>query len=301
MDLFSIEQLLENGKVAEAYQAIQTYLLGNPDDKDGLKLQEKVIKAANKQNQENSEVKLSQMEEFINEGKFQEAITIGLQLREFIPDNKKLIKLIDKAYSKHNKNQSQAASSAQNQLLEQVNELKKQNQYPKAIQLVEAAYAKNPSNTSLVKLGVQLREELVDKKIQANRRNMDLLAPEKVVKFLKDLQKFSPKHKQLRELIMHYQSKLQKKTLINRKHYIKEAKRQIKVLYFQGKFDKSIQACLELIKADPKNKLAKKFYAKNQKGIARQNHQVSYKSLKDYFKKLDELSPEQVEAEYIRL
>ncbi|PIQ79547.1 hypothetical protein COV81_01625 [Candidatus Peregrinibacteria bacterium CG11_big_fil_rev_8_21_14_0_20_41_10] len=300
MELIDIQQLFEQNNFKDAYTHVQQYVKLHPDDSDGHKLHEKIYKAIQAQNETKIADQINKITELINNKQFEEAINLGLKLKTFAPDNQNLLKLINQAYESFQQAKQQNAKSDWDQFSDQISQLTQQHQYAEALKILEAAFAKKP-DARLQQLSSKVRDDLVTYKLESNRKNLAKINPEQAMHFLDELQKVSPKHPALPNLRRQYQEKLNQKNAISRKHYIKEAKRQIQVLYLQHKYEKSIQTCIELIKADPKNHTAKKFYTKNQKGMEVENHQIAYDKLKKYDEKLKGLSAEQVGAEYVKI
>lgn len=298
-NLIIIENLYKEGRFAEAYQDILKLLSQEPQNSDARSLYDKITHSIAKQNHDIVEKRLEEMADLIETGNYAEAITIGVKLKLYEPENKNLLKLIEEATKLYSRTQTQLKAAAKNNFDQQINDFHNKRAYLEAIKLIEAEYKKKP-DPILLKKNLELRTEFVDFKLSNNAKAMEILPTEKVLDFLKDLSKFAPNHPELKKLQSKYNERLQKKNIANKAQYLEEAKRQIKVLFYQKKFTKAKQATLELSKIDPQNKFAKRYFSKCLKGMEIENHKLAKAKLTSYLASFQQLPPEQM-GEYVRV
>lgn len=297
MTILQIQALFEQNKLKEAYAAILNYLKQNPKDKAGQELYQQIYQTIETANNYKINSEIQRIQNLINNNQYNDALAIALKLKEYAPENQTLLKLINQAYSAQQKLKQDLTQNTYSQIVARVTDLKQHEHFNEAFALIDSAY-KQSNNPEYQKLGTQLRDEYVSHKLKINEKAMKLLTASKVLDFLRSLEKIAPQNVKLQKLIGEYSNKQIKENAINKKQYIREAERQIKVLFFQKKFAKSQQACLELTKADPKNKVAKRFYKKNTHALEVENHNTSYINLKTYLTKLRLLKPEQRKEMY---
>lgn len=297
MNIQQINTLIQAGKNREAYAALSELLRQEPQNAQALKIRDQLEKSISQNNQIIITQRLNTIKEQLKTGAYQATISELLKLQKQVPNNSQITELLEAAYSKMKSTNTQTQTTQTNDLSSNIKKLQKAGKHQEALALASNAY-KEQSSSFTQKLLIDTKKQYVDFKLAKNKDQLFKIPTTKALEFLKTLSNVSPNHKPLQKLILEFTNKIKRQESIKQSHYYKDQNRQIKVLYFQGKYIKCIELSKQILLTKPKTKIAKKFLAKSQKAIEIQNHKNAVTKLKSYNIQLKQLSPEQKQAQY---
>ncbi len=268
--LENLKNLIANGKLKEAYFLAVELNRQNPNNKELAGLLQELTTSLTAQNENNLDLQISKVETLKQQGNFAEALKLTLNLISFAPSDKRLNSMLNDLKeiieSQHSKNIEQAKLEAK--------QLVASGKLTEALQIIDSnGLQADPIRISLV-------NSYIEQKLESNSAQIKILPPIQVLKFLQNLQSLNNQHPKVNELIKEQVAREKKHRLIQIKESIRQLKFQIKVLYHQGKFQKSIQACNQLLKLDSNCWLAKRYLSKNSRAIEVSNHKIAYSKLK---------------------
>ncbi|MBQ2551742.1 MAG: tetratricopeptide repeat protein, partial [Treponema sp.] len=159
---------IDNGKYSQAITALNTWLKSNPDDGDAKNLLEE---AKEKQAQANAEAaekarqdKLKQARDYIDAGKYSNAITVLNGLLKTDPNDAEAKKLLEEAQSKQAQANADAAAKARADKLKQAKDYIDAGKYSNAITVLNGLLKTDPNDAE----AKALLDEAKEKQEKAN-------------------------------------------------------------------------------------------------------------------------------------
>ena len=159
---------IDNGKYSQAITALNTWLKSNPDDGDAKNLLEE---AKEKQAQANAEAaekarqdKLKQARDYIDAGKYSNAITVLNGLLKTDPNDAEAKALLEEAKEKQEKANAEAAAKARADKLKQAKDYIDAGKYSNAITVLNGLLKTDPNDAE----AKALLEEAKEKQEKAN-------------------------------------------------------------------------------------------------------------------------------------
>jgi len=277
--LKQIKQIAKQGEVIKAYQLLKDYIQRNHNDIKAINFYKKLKQKVYEINLKKVKEGIKKVDFMWEQERYADLLKVYLELRQYAPQYKKLQKLIEKAYKKHQHKITKQEDSATAKIINTVDGYMKSKKFNNALALLEKSIQTDPQNPLLRKLYLETKRKIIDSKLKANARMLERASIPESYDFVKKLYELEPTYFKIQKLLSKYHAKL-KDYYKNQKHiFEKDAKRQIRVLYNTKEYQKAFRATRELLKVNPKSRYAKHYLEKISKKIDEQNFKQAYKKL----------------------
>lgn len=298
MNKNQIQDLVNQGNLKTAYQAVVQWTTTEPENKDAHVLRKQIEELIRNQNNSYLKSELSEAKSLTENQNYQVAINKLLNLQKQFPEEAEVQKLLARAYEANKNSQQVAELSSNTSLKLKLQTFIDAHKYEQALDFLRVQYEQKPSG-QLQQLIEATKKQFVSYKLAKNKNQLNQISTSKALNFLKSLQSIYSDHKELNQLIQKFSQQQKRQEHHNQANYFKEQNRQIKVLYFQHEYKKCIQLANQVLKAQQHNSIAKKFLKKAKKSLEILSHKQAFKELNNYNQTLKKLSPEQKQAQYI--
>ncbi len=248
----NIRLLLSEEKFREAYKICIDALNKFPEEKDFLKLKEKIEKAVEDRNLKVVKKKIEDISHFWKEGKYGEILKELRPLLKIAPDNQELKSLIISAqekYEKQIKNLQEEFTKSQKEKFEKLL-AENPNQLIQELLLLERT---NPSSTQIKEITAFFRDKLIKKKILEKE---DLIYSEKftdIKNFIEQLKKIDDSNKEIFKLEKFIKERQVGTQFEEKNEFIYKSEEHLYTLLRLKKYDKAIKVAEEILEVDHNN------------------------------------------------
>jgi len=276
-----IVNLYKAGKVNDAYNNLNNYLVYNSQDSKPINLLSQIKEDILKSNLKKIDEAIERVEWLWKEKKYNELLNAYLEIKKFAPDYEKLEQLIKKAYNAYTK-QLENQNEEQFLRIKQIVTTNLQNkEYKQAIEFLEKTIASSKDPDPAYKqLVIDVKRTIIDEKLKTNAKYLKSSEIPKVYEFLKNLYDFEPSFPKIQKMLIEQHKKLDQYYKNKKFVFEKDSERQIKILFNTKEFEKCIQTCDELLRTTFFNKTAIKYRAKAEKGLIDENFKTAYQKIK---------------------
>jgi len=244
-----IEALINEGKFKEAYNVCNKLLLNFPESRKIRKLQKKIEKTVYERNLRSVKNDLKNLKPLWKEKRYRELVEKLEVLSKYVPGYTPVEKDLFKARQQLQKEQEGAVED----YIKNIEMLIKENKFEEAITKCRKFLGKNSGYQRVALLENKARDLLVVRKLKENK---DLLKSKKfkeIEEFLNDLLRIKPGSSKVKALLNKASKRETVALSYEKKDFAYRSLEYIKVLMQKKKWEKSINAFLELLKVDPQN------------------------------------------------
>lgn len=278
--LDQIQAMLDSGELASANSNIEEYLSRNLDDPKALKIYRKIQKQIYQNNLKKVKEGIRIAESMWDQKRYEDLLNLYLKLQPYAPNYKPLQRLIDKVYKVQGKSVQKKEDTAMSDFNTTLTQYIQTKNFDRALDFLQEAIKKDPDNPGFQKTLLDLKRKIIDHKLTTNKSKFKKASPPDIYDFIKSLYEFEPTYYKTQQLLVDQHEKLKYYYANKKDLFVKDAKRQIRILYNKKEFEKALQAVNELQKIDPSNSLAKRYRKKIKPAIDNRNFKLAYEVLK---------------------
>ena len=209
--------------------------------------------------------------------RYKDLLDLYLKIQVFAPNFRPLQKKIEKAYNQILKEEKKVNESKITKVATLVYGYIETKNYQEALDFIYATIKTDPNNSAYQKILIETKRKIIDLKLKENKSKFASPNIPEIYDFIKKLYDLEPSYFKIQKLLTSQNIKLKQYYKVKENEYIKDAELQIKVLYNEGNYQKSLQACKDLLRTKQTNKFAQKYYRKNLDAIEIQNFKTAYK------------------------
>ena len=273
----NINLLISKGKFGEAYKKCKDLISKYPRERRFKKLKRKIEDETRESNRKTVEKRLDEMKPLWEKGNYTEILEKISDLLRIDPKNTKLKKLQEKAQSLYKEKlikQTQKYIETQTLKLNQILE----NDTDRLLDEIIHLERNNPNNPNTLKVTIEFRKKLIEKKINDN---------EETPKLLEELKTIDPKDKKVIEIEKNMNKKISKDNYKKAKSFMAQSVKQIQELMNSEKYDQAIKSAQGILKIDPESKSIAELLKKAQALSFKQNKELSIDAIEKNSKKLE--------------
>ncbi len=277
----NITNIYKTGRINDAYNALNNYLIYNTQDNNAINLLNKIKREILSNNLKKIDEAIMRVEHLWKEKKYKELLNAYLEIKKFAPDYEKLEQLNKKAYNLYTKqlekeNEDQFLNIKQTVITNIQNK-----QYKQALEFLEhtISASKDP-NPAFKQLVTEVKRTIIDDKLKSNSKYLNSSDIPKIFEFLKNLYDFDPTYPKIQKLLVDSQKKLIDYYKNKKVVFEKDSERQIKILFNTNEYKKCLQSCNELLRSTIYNKIGIKYKQKAEKAIINDNFKTAYQKIK---------------------
>ncbi|MBD3156926.1 hypothetical protein GF369_03800 [Candidatus Peregrinibacteria bacterium] len=248
-----IQQLIQEGKLKEAYASCNKLLLNFPENIRLKKLQKKIEKKVYKQNVDVVKQDLKKLAPLWKEQRYKEIIEQLQKLQQYAPGFKPVEKELYKAQKLYKKQQVQKQKGAVKQYSDQIKHYIDKGKYQEAITQAKRFLMKVPNHQGVSLLEKKARDLYI---VQQLKENQSLLKSNKfkeIEEFLHTLLTINPESHKVKELLKKAEKRETVALSYEKKDFAYQSMEHIRTLLQKHKWEKAVQALEELLRVDKHN------------------------------------------------
>jgi hypothetical protein len=282
MNTYSLQQIIalyKSGQINLAYSSLEQYIIHNPNDNKALEFLNTIKKNILKSNIEKINEAIDRFNYLEKEQRYSELLDAYLKIQKFAPDFKPLQSKINKVYKKVLADKNSKNIQDYNQVVLIAKTKLANNQFQESISFIEKTLKNNPSNALISKLLIETKRKIIDIKLKKNTKSLASTNIPKIYDFIKSLYDYESTYPRIHKMLLNYHYKLKEYYKNQKIIFEKDSERQIKVLFNNKEYNKTLQTCKELLRTTTYNKTAIKYHKKALSKIEGQNFENAYKLL----------------------
>jgi tetratricopeptide (TPR) repeat protein len=278
-----LKKYLENEEWAKAYKICLEILRVNPENIKFIKYKNQIEDEVKKINIKAIKLELKKIEPLLIAKKYEEYLTALHPLQSYYGDYPELAQIVvnaKKLYEEEVENKQKQFITEQ---ISKIQNVFNHGDYEIALASAEYLVTNNKSVKEISKFYEELKNSLIDIKLNSNQQLLNSAKYEDIIIFLTKLKRLNPKSKKVDKLIEKTKKIYQKYRLENRKDYIYKTIEEIKTLYLKRKYDNAKELLERIIEIDPNNPAIKQLNKKCvQKIIKNMNKTIREQILNNY-------------------
>lgn len=252
-----INRLIAEGDLEKAYVLCKDFLEKFPDLTTLVKLKAKIEDKIVIRNKKIIENKIDELNPLWKEEKYVEIIQALKEIAKLAPENKKIIKLLQKAqkaYQEKIENLKTEFNKAQRKRLDELLNTNEE-------ELMDALFTlekNNPGNQEVLALTNNYRDSLIANKIKTKK---NLIYSDKYTdleNFLTQLKRIDNKNPRIPEIETFIKQRHHRTQIDEKQEFVYTGKQQLETLMKIKKYDKAIHVAEEILEADKEDKEVKK-------------------------------------------
>lgn len=276
-----IEDLVKQKSFQPALASCQELLKVDPYHRTVQKLLKKIQERILEENIKKVDRDIDTTMGLWKEKRYDELFAIYTRLYQYAPQHNRLTKLIKKLEQSMSEEQKNTRRDFVTQAHTAIRDLLKQKQYADALQAGNELLTVDPLNTDTQKMVATAKEGIVEQKLQANARIVDSADFERALEFYNGLLAIDPTSQKIQALAFQAKARLaEQHTLASRIHF-NESLARMRELFQSSEYEKTVQACDEILHLDSKNVTAKIFRKKALHIIEIETEKMVMKRLKE--------------------
>lgn len=251
------EQLLEEGKIKDAYGLCMKVLETDPENKAAIRMKEKIADSLQNFNQKAIDEKLKALKPLWEKGEYSLLIKELTDLYRYAPHYVPLEEALAQAQDLYRK---EFNAQRQNTLVtyeETLKELLAQNKYQEMVEFMQTKNREALTNMDLKKINDLYRDKIIEQKINEKAALFRTEKYEDIVNFLYQLQQIDRHNQRIEDLLRKYRKNLLVSQVSDKQEFVLKATENVTTLYQIGKYEKAYQAAEEILHFEPTNKFAK--------------------------------------------
>ena len=276
-----IQTLRDQKNFQAALAACQELLKVNPYHRKVQKFLKEVEEEILKENMKKVDRDLDATLGMWKEQRYEELMKIYARLYQYAPQHKRLRKLMEKLSETQTEAQKSERTDFTKRALAAIRELIKQEHFADALQAVNELLAFDPLNAEVQKIATETKRCIIEQKLKANERILDSADFERAVEFYHSLLSIDPTNKKVQELTSQARARLAEQKTLAAHIHLNESVARMKELFEASEYEKTVQACDEILHLDAKNITAKIFHTKAEKIIEEENSEAMVKKLNE--------------------
>lgn len=257
-----IDAFLDAKNYPAALRACQELLKVNPFDRKLQKYLRKIEDRIIDENEKKVDRDLDSVEHLWKEDRFDDLYKIYTRLYQYAPQHKRLKKLLEKLVAKLSRRQLEEKSQHGNEKLLWIQAAITEKRYADALMEANELLKFDPLNGQANSYAKQLKNLIIEQKLQENERIADSADFERQLEFYESLLSINPDHPKAKKLALQAKAHLAERKLIAEKIHLNESIDRMKSLFTAGEYEKVIQSCEEIDRIDPGNFTARVFRKK---------------------------------------
>ena len=298
--IIQVETLIKEGDLKQAYSICNKLLLNFPESGKLKKLQKKIEKIVYEQNLKSVKNDMKTLKPLWKEKNYKELVEKLKVLKQYVPGYKPVEKDLFKAKKLYREQIIKEQKGALNDYIKNIEKLINEGKYHDAIVECRKFLNKIPEHEKVMLLDQKARDLYVVEQLKKNKFLLNSKRFKEIEIFLKELQKINPKSGKIKSLL----DKASKRETVaieyEKKDFSFQSMEHIEVLMQKHKWEKAIEALIELLKVTPQNLKALELLDKARKKFDKQLTKeviAKTKELQKKFKTQKERNPK----EFIRL
>lgn len=251
--ILQIEALINEGKLKEAYVLCNKLLLNFPENGKIRNLQKKIEKTVYEQNVKVVKKDLENIKPLWKEKKYKEIVEKLTALKQYVPGYAPVERDLLKSKKLYSEQLMSEQKVAIEDYIRNIEKLISESKFQDAVMDSKKLLSKIPGHERVVLLEKKARDLLVIQKLKENDSLLKSENFKEIEAFLSDLLKVNPESNKLKVLLEKASKKETVALSYEKKDFAFQSIEYIKVLMQKKKWDKAIQALLELLKVEPNN------------------------------------------------
>lgn len=251
------QQLLEEGKLKDAYDLCTKVLETDPEYAPALKLKEKLVESVQGVNQRTIDEKLKALKPLWEEGDYPQIIKELNELYRYAPHYEPLESALAQAEALYRNATAKNEKATLESYRKQLDDLLAAKKYPEMIELMQGKNREALSNTDLKNTQDMYRDKIIEQKINEKTGLFQSEKYDDIVNFLYQLQQIERTNKRVEELLRKYRGNLLISQVSDKQEFVLRATENMNTLFQIGKFEKAYQVAEEILEIDPGNPVAK--------------------------------------------
>ena len=275
-NLQDIKILIKEEKFTQANKMLNQVLLRESQNQEALKLKRELQNLAYNKNIQLVDQKILDYQQLYLEKKYTQLIPKLKKLQTYAPGYSKLDKFVLKVYKEYEKTVQDKQGGTIKTLQNSSDNHIAKNDGKQAILEIENYAIKHQENPVFQKMVLETKRKVIDNKLIRNKKALKKLNAPSKFEFLKKLYQIDITYPRIQKELYKAKKELEIYDKKHKKVYLREAKIQLKIMYNQKKYPECIQACKELLKVFPNNKVAIKYFEKARDRQIQQNYLMAY-------------------------
>ena len=248
-----IETLIKEGDLKTAYSVCNKLLLNFPENGKIRSLQKKIEKTVYEQNLKIVKSELDTLKPLWKEKRYKEIVEKLESLKSYVPGYGPIEKDLFKAKKLYRDQLIEGQKLAVDDYVKNIEKLIAENKFQEAIVESKKFLAKIPGHEKVVLLEKKAKDLFVVQKLKENEFLLKSDKFDEIEVLLKELIAVNPESGKLK-LLLEKASKRQTVALsYEKKDFVFQSFEHIKILAQKKKWEKTIDALIELLKVDPGN------------------------------------------------
>lgn len=300
-DIFSqIKLFMDQKQWADAHRACLEILRYDQENLKAIHLKNKIEKIVKNNNRKIIKDDLEQMAPLWHEKNYVALLDELKKLQPYSQDYPQIQKMIIKAekeYRKQIANQEQTTFVSE---YKQIQQFIKEKKYQEALRAAEKLRILKVQEDNVRNLIKNIKAEWIESELESSSTLIQSEKYEDMLLLYQKLLKIDSGSLRVKNLIESTKKTYQRYRIDEKREFIYKALEHTKTLYQLKKYERALDACLEILGIDPDNKDAQKFYKKSlfmtrrlidkelfdQMKEAQKNIRVGYKTNKDDYIKI---------------
>lgn len=277
----SVKKLFQSGNLQNATIACGQLLKIDPYNKKLMKLQREIEEEVLRVNLEKVKKEIKRTWGLWDERRYEELLQIYNKLYEYAPQYDYLTELISKAETALSDRQKDERKKFIQDALNVIRKVFSEKRFGETLLACNELLIIDPRNEEAKAILQKTKEALVEEKLKENERIVDSGDFERALELYESLLSIDPKSQKLLKLIRDAEDHVSKKKTLLRRIQVNEGVKRIKDLFAAREYEKTIQACEELLLIDPKNLTGHLYKQKAVDTIETENDAAVFKKLKE--------------------
>ncbi|MBA4336758.1 hypothetical protein C0416_03215 [bacterium] len=268
--ILQVEALINEGNLKEAYSVCNKLLLNFPENGKIRSLQKKIEKTVYEQNLKIVKSELDTLKPLWKEKRYKEIVEKLESLKSYVPGYGPIEKDLFKAKKLYRDQLIEGQKLAVDDYVKNIEKLIAENKFQEAIVESKKFLAKIPGHEKVALLEKKAKDLFVVQKLKENEFLLKSDKFDEIEALLKELIAVNPESGKLK-LLLEKASKRQTVALsYEKKDFVFQSFEHIKILAQKKKWEKTIDALIELLKVDPGNMNALELLDKARRKFDRQ-------------------------------
>jgi len=251
-----IQELMKEKQWLQAHRACLEILRFDPENIGIIHLKNKIEKKVKSINRKVIKTDIEKLQPLWKEKKYKDLLLNLKQLEPYINDVPKIKTLILRAEKNYEKEMRVELENDYQNEIKKTGELINEKKFHEALQLAEKLRLAKIHVTELKKLIFSIRTNWINDELVRNKILTEGQKFEDILLFYQSLLLIDPTSEKIKNLITQTKKKYQAYKIDEKKEFIYKSLEEIKTLIQLKKYEKALEACLEVLQYDPANKLA---------------------------------------------
>lgn len=278
-----VKALMEQGNLQAALANCRELLKVNPYHRTVQKFLGKIEDRILQGNIKKVDIDIDSTMHLWKEGRYDDLLNIYNKLYQYAPEYHRLQKLIKKLTTKLSASQTAMRQDFIHKALAAIADLIRQQNFSDAILASSELLHYDPLNVEAQWSLMKAKDGLIENKLRENARIVDSADFERAVEFYESLLNINPYNANVKRLALQAKAHLAEQKLLAEKIHLNESVVRMEELFKSAEYEKTIQACEEILRIDSANFSAKLFAKKARTTIRIESNDLMVKKLKEAF------------------